>query len=580
MTIFDALSFIGGLSLFLFGMSVLGKALERRAGNNLKYMLGKITGSKVGGILAGIGVTGIIQSSSATTVMVVGFVNSGLLTLAQSINVIIGANVGTCVSAWILSLSGISSTSFALSLLKPSSFTPIVALVGVIMYLFVKKQKTNDTGTILLGFAVLMTGMQIMSSSVAGLSEMPAFQSTLVAFENPFLGVLVGTVFTAIIQSSDASVGILLALAMTGKVTYGVAIPVIMGANIGTCITAILSSISATKNAKRAACAHLLFNVFGTVVLLTAFIAVRATINPAILSQPGSMYGIALAHTLFNIITMFMVAPMSSLLEKTVIKIIPASKQNEIESYLDDRLLNTPTLALEQCNMLMVDMASISVEAINDAIKSFSDYTKTRAQNIRDDEERTDKYEDILGSYLVKISAIHISAEDSAEAAKLIKMTGDYERISDHAVNLLESVEEMRDKKITLTPDAAKELETLGDAVKEIITLSYNAFVNTDLESAKKVEPLEQVIDGLKEQLRINHIKRLQLGNCSIEAGFIWSDLLTNLERTSDHCSNIAGTVIDLADYNMNLHAYLRAIKNDNPEFTESFNSYSQKYSV
>lgn len=580
MTIFDALSFIGGLSLFLFGMSVLGKALERRAGNNLKYMLGKITGSKVGGILAGIGVTGIIQSSSATTVMVVGFVNSGLLTLAQSINVIIGANVGTCVSAWILSLSGISSTSLALSLLKPSSFTPIVALVGVIMYLFVKKQKTNDTGTILLGFAVLMTGMQIMSSSVAGLSEMPAFQSTLVAFENPFLGVLVGTVFTAIIQSSDASVGILLALAMTGKVTYGVAIPVIMGANIGTCITAILSSISATKNAKRAACAHLLFNVFGTVVLLTAFIAVRATINPAILSQPGSMYGIALAHTLFNIITMFMVAPMSSLLEKTVIKIIPASKQNEIESYLDDRLLNTPTLALEQCNMLMVDMASISVEAINDAIKSFSDYTKTRAQNIRDDEERTDKYEDILGSYLVKISAIHISAEDSAEAAKLIKMTGDYERISDHAVNLLESVEEMRDKKITLTPDAAKELETLGDAVKEIITLSYNAFVNTDLESAKKVEPLEQVIDGLKEQLRINHIKRLQLGNCSIEAGFIWSDLLTNLERTSDHCSNIAGTVIDLADYNMNLHAYLRAIKNDNPEFTESFNSYSQKYSV
>ena len=367
---------------------------------------------------------------------------------------------------------------------------------------------------------------------------------------------------------------------MTGKVTYGVAIPVIMGANIGTCITAILSSISATKNAKRAACAHLLFNVFGTVVLLTAFIAVRATINPAILSQPGSMYGIALAHTLFNIITMFMVAPMSSLLEKTVIKIIPDSKQNEIESYLDDRLLNTPTLALEQCNMLMVDMASISVEAINDAIKSFSDYTKTRAQNIRDDEERTDKYEDILGSYLVKISAIHISAEDSAEAAKLIKMTGDYERISDHAVNLLESVEEMRDKKITLTPDAAKELETLGDAVKEIITLSYNAFVNTDLESAKKVEPLEQVIDGLKEQLRINHIKRLQLGNCSIEAGFIWSDLLTNLERTSDHCSNIAGTVIDLADYNMNLHAYLRAIKNDNPEFTESFNSYSQKYSV
>ena len=580
MTLFDFLSFIGGLSLFLFGMSILGRALERRAGPNLKNMLGRITGSKTGGILSGIGITTLIQSSSATTVMIVGFVNSGLLTLSQAINVIIGANVGMTTTAWVLSLSGISSENIFIQLFKPSSFSPVFALIGVILYMFCKSQKKKDTGTILLGFAVLMTGMQMMSDSVAPLSQMPKFQSMLVAFDNPLIGLLVGTVFTAAIQSSAAAIGVLQVLSATGSMTYGKAIPIIMGMNIGTCITAILSSLDASKSAKRTALAHLLFNVFGAAVLLTVFIIIKAVFAPVLLSKAGTLYGIALVHTMFNLITMIIITPLSSFLEKAVMKIIPGKAEDEIDNMLDDRLLKTPTLAIEESRILTVDLASIAVESMNDVIELIDKYDKDKAQSVRDDEERADRYEDMLGTYLVKISTYHISDADSAEVTKLMRSIGDFERITDHAKSILLLLEQSRERNTVFSEEAKRELKVLTEAVREILALSYVTFINGDTETARKVEPLEQVIDGLGETLRSNHIKRLKSGECSVDSGFIWSDLLTDLVRTSDHCSNIAGAVIDLADYNMNLHESLRAYKKDDPEFKESFNKYSEKYAV
>ena len=580
MNLFDFLSFIGGLSLFLFGMSILGRALERRAGPNLKHMLGRITGSKTGGILSGIGITTLIQSSSATTVMIVGFVNSGLLTLSQAINVIIGANVGMTTTAWVLSLSGISSENIFIQLFKPSSFSPVFALIGVILYMFCKSQKKKDTGTILLGFAVLMTGMQMMSDSVAPLSQMPKFQSMLVAFDNPLIGLLVGTVFTAAIQSSAAAIGVLQVLSATGSMTYGKAIPIIMGMNIGTCITAILSSLDASKSAKRTALAHLLFNVCGAAVLLTVFIIIKAVFAPVLLSKAGTLYGIALVHTMFNLITMIIITPLSSFLEKAVMKIIPGKAEDEIDNMLDDRLLKTPTLAIEESRILTVDLASIAVESMNDVIELLDKYDKDKAQSVRNDEERADRYEDMLGTYLVKISTYHISDADSAEVTKLMRSIGDFERITDHAKSILLLLEQSREKNAGFSEEAKRELKVLTDAVREILALSYVTFINGDTETAKKVEPLEQVIDGLGETLRSNHIRRLKSGECSVDSGFIWSDLLTDLVRTSDHCSNIAGAVIDLADYNMNLHESLRAYKKDDPEFKESFSKYSEKYAV
>ncbi len=580
MTFFDFLSFIGGLSLFLFGMSVMGRALERRAGPNLKNMLGRITGSKAGGILSGIGITALIQSSSATTVMIVGFVNSGILTLSQSINVIIGANVGTTATSWVLSLGGISSDNFILKLFKPTSFAPVLALAGVIMYMFGKSQKKKDTGTVLLGFAVLMTGMQTMSGSVSGLSELPGFRNALTAFDMPIIGLIVGMLFTALIQSSDAAIGVLQALAATGAMTYGKAIPIVMGMNIGTCITAILSSLNASKSAKRAALAHLLFNVFGAVILLTVFIIIKTAFAPAVLSKSGTLFGIALTHTLFNVVTMLIVTPLSSLLEKAVLRIVPGGISEEISDLLDDRLLQTPTLAIEQSRILTVDMASIAVEAMNDVIEIIYEYDAVKAKGVLDDEERSDKYEDVLGTYLVKVSSYHISDEDSAEVSKLMKAIGDYERISDHAKNILRLMDEARARKTEFSPAALAELRVMTDAVKEILALSYKAFVTDDISVSRRVEPLEQVIDGLGEKLRANHIKRMTKGECSFESGFIWSDLITDLVRTSDHCSNVAGSIMDLAEYNMNIHESLRAFKREDPEFKLFYDSYSEKFAI
>ena len=580
MDIFDVLSLIGGLSLFLFGMNVMGQALERRAGNKLRTLLGRLTTNRMSGFLTGLGVTAVIQSSSATTVMVVGFVNSGLMTLSQAINVIMGANVGTTVTAWILSLSGIDSGNMIVQLFKPSSFTPILALVGIIFYMFCNNSKKKDTGTILLGFATLMFGMETMSAAVSGLRDVPAFQELFIMFRNPVLGVLAGALLTAIIQSSSASVGILQALAVTGQVSFGAAIPIIMGQNIGTCVTAMISSVGANKNAKRAAFVHLSFNIIGTVVWLTVFCIIKALFAPALLNQSASLVGIAVAHSVFNVLCTILLLPMAGFLEKLAQRIVPDAKEPEVRTELDERLLVTPPLALENCRKVSITMAETSAAALKEGLICLRSYDSALAEAIREKESKTDYYEDILGTYLVKLSGSQISENDSSEATKLLKVIGDFERISDHALNLLESAEELQQKGLAFTESAAKELEILSAAINEILDLSTNAFIYNDLESASKVESLEQVIDGLKEQMRTRHILRLQKGECSIDAGFVWSDLLTNLERTSDHCSNIAGCVLDMAQNKLNFHETLRNFRNYSDEYKENFEKYAKKYAL
>jgi len=580
MDIFDILTLIGGLCLFLFGMNIMGDALERRAGSSLKMLLGKLTQNKAAGFLTGLGVTSVIQSSSATTVMVVGFVNSGIMTLTQAINVIMGANVGTTVTAWILSLGGISSDNIFVQLLKPASFTPILALIGTGMLMFGKSSKKKDTGMILLGFATLMFGMDTMSSAVSGLADVPAFQQMFLMFKNPILGVLVGALLTAIIQSSSASVGILQALAVTGQVSYGAAIPIVMGQNIGTCITAILSSFGTNKNAKRAAVVHLSFNVIGTAICLIVFAIISLLLKPALLDMPASLLGIAVAHSAFNILCTILLLPMSSLLEKLAIKLVPDNNKQDVIAELDERLLATPPIALERCSSLVREMAEFTVSSLKSSLNLLNQFDDETAEEIRAAEGKADHYEDILGTYLVKLSGYQISDSDSSTVSKLLKVIGDFERISDHSVNVLESAEEMRGKDMQFTADAQKELNTLCSAVSDILTLAYTAFVNNDLASARDVEPLEQVVDELKDKMRNSHINRLKDGECSIEAGFVWADLITNLERTADHCSNIAVCVIDAAEHNMNLHESLRSMKTENPYFNERYAAYKRKYTI
>ena len=578
MTIFDVLTLIGGLCLFLFGMNVMGDGLERRAGNGLKTLLGKLTGSKIKGFLTGLAVTAVIQSSSATTVMVVGFVNSKIMTLRQSIGVIMGANIGTTVTAWILSLGGISSDNVFMKLLKPTSFTPVLALIGTVLWMFSRSAKKKDVGTILLGFATLMFGMDTMSSAVAGLADVPAFRNLFLLFENPTLGVIVGAVLTAVIQSSSASVGILQALSATGAVSYGAAVPIIMGQNIGTCVTALLSSFGTNKNAKRAAVVHLAFNVIGTVIWLTVFSIISATLKPAILDESASYLGIAVAHSLFNVLCTAVLLPSSAILEKIAYKIVPEGKGADKSVELDDRLLATPTIALAESRALVCKMAHKAVEGFKLSLSLTDKFDNKLGETVHLIEEETDHYEDVLGTYLTKITGHHLGEDDSAEMSKLLKVIGDFERISDHSVNILESAEELREKGIELSADAKKELGTLISATSEILDITLTAFENDNTDAAYCVEPLEQVIDKLKERLRDSHIVRLRNGDCTVEAGFIWSDLLTNLGRTSDHCSNIAACVIDAKEQNLNLHESLRDMKNDSPYFKEQYAIYAEKY--
>ena len=578
MNVFDVLTLIGGLCLFLFGMNLMGDALERSAGSKLESMIGRLTTGKFAGLLTVLGVTSVIQSSSATTVMVVGFVNSKLMTLKQAIHVIMGANIGTTVTAWILSLSGISGSNMFLKLLKPSSFTPVLALLSIILLMFAKSNKRKDIGIVFLGFATLMFGMETMTDAVSGLKNIPAFQQMFLMFKNPLLGVLAGAILTAVIQSSSASVGILQALAVTGAVSYGAAIPIIMGQNIGTCITALISSVGTTKNAKRAALVHLSFNVIGTIACLSAYSAVDAFLSPALFNDAATYAGIATAHSIFNIACTLLLLPMSGLLEKLAFKLIPDTQQIEKPSELDERLLGTPAIALECAHNLATQMAKIATDALVSSIACLTEYDAEKAEEIRQAEERTDHLEDVIGSYLVKLSTKRLNETEGTTASMLLKAIGDFERISDHAVNILESAEEMREKDIAFSENAQIEMDSLAKATLEIVKLSRTAFMTESVAQAVLVEPLEQVIDRMKELLRSRHIERLRAGDCRIEVGFVWNDLITNMERVSDHCSNIAGCIIDQKEQNMNLHESLKMLRSDNAFYREKYTEYTRKY--
>ncbi len=586
MEIWDVLDLIGGLCLFLFGMNLMGAALEKTAGGSLKTILAKLTTGKLTGFLTGLGVTAIIQSSSATTVMVVGFVNSGLMTLRQAINVIMGANVGTTVTAWLISLSGIDAGGI-LQWFKPSSFTPILALIGIVLILATKSSKKHDIATILLGFATLMFGMNAMSAAVSGLKEVPEFTNILIMFDNPILGVLTGALLTAVIQSSSASVGILQALASTGTLTLGAAIPIIMGQNIGTCVTALISSVGTNRNARRASVVHLFFNIMGTVILLAVFCLVKVFI-PVVsefIGGEANEFNIALAHSVFNVLCTAILLPATGLLEKLSYKLIPepkAKEEKEQTTELDERLMVTPSIAIENCRKVTLTMADTSVNALNDSLNMIaSPYDPDKAALIREREKEADHYEDILGSYLVKLGAHEMSSSDSKESSKLLHVIGDFERISDHAVHILVSVEELKDKEISFSAAGQKEMNSMVAAVREIVEHTVSAFVNEDMNAAALVEPLEQIIDTLKDTLRSRHIERMQKGECTIEAGFIWSDLLGSLERVSDHCSNIAGCVTEMSHDKLDVHNYhtnLKDPKAESHEYADMYMAYSQKY--
>ena len=581
---FEVLTMIGGLCLFLFGMNVMGESLERRAGGKLRDLLGKLTTNRFVGFLTGFIVTAIIQSSSATTVMVVGFANSGLMNLGQAINVIMGANVGTTVTAWVLSLSEIGGGETAvtwLSFLKPSSFTPVLALIGVVLYLFCKGSKSKDTGAILLGFATLMYGMDTMSSAVEGLKDAPWFQEMFIMFaEQPIIAMLVGAGLTAAIQSSSASVGILQALTVTGKVTNGAALPIMMGMGIGTCITAVLSCIGTNKEAKRAAVAHLFINIIGSVVLLAAFMVINGIVDIPYFAQQGGYVSLAAMQTAFKLLYAAMMLPLTGIIEKISRFVIRDAKTPEAVIELDDRLLETPSIALEHCHELAIDMAKTSVKGIKGGLLSLTNLTPELADEVRRMEDKGDHYEDILGTYLVKLSSHTMSEHDSMEASKLLRLIGDFERISDHGVGVLKAAEELKEKGMSLSDPAYAELSVITAAISEIMDISLRAFVDNDLEAASNVEPLEQVIDDLKEQLRANHITRLQQGLCTIEAGFVWADLLTDLERAADHCSNIAACVIDMAHRNMNLHETLRITRESDKVFEEKYHAYATRFAI
>ena len=582
MTIFNVLELICGLALFLYGMDVMGEYLKKSAGSSLKTILGKMTSSPFKGFILGLGVTAIIQSSSATTVMVVGFVNSGTMTLLQSVGVIMGANVGTAVTSW---LTGLSGAGDALKWLKPDAWMPILAAAGIILVMFAKRGKKKDIGYILLGFAVLMVGMDIMSGSVAGLKEDASFKEILLQFQNPILGVLAGLVLTVIVQSSSASIGILQSLTATGAITFGAAIPIIMGQNIGTCITAILSSISANKNGKRAALIHLYFNVIGMVVWLTVYSIVQA-LTPAIQEFAAGtidMWGVAIVHTTFKVLTVLLIAPFYKLLEKLAVLTIKDTAEDEEDksSPLDERLLITPAVAVERATEVTGAMAIVSAKALRNALSVFEQYDPKLAEKVRKQEAKADNYEDSLGSYLIKISENAVDEQDSKQITKLLHIIGDFERISDHAVNIVESAEEIIDKKIVFSEEATNELGVLRSAVLEILDLTEEAFIENNIEKAKMVEPLEQVIDGLKNKIKRHHIRRLQNNECTIENGFVLADILNNLERVSDHCSNIAECVIEISERELlDTHKYMKEIKSEDSGFEQKYREYKGKYSI
>ncbi len=588
MTVFDFLSLLCGLALFLFGMDIMGDSLKKSAGSRLKDLLGKMTSNPAKGFLLGLAVTAVIQSSSATTVMVVGFVNSGTMTLLQSVGVIMGANVGTAVTAWLTALSGIDSagadnTLAIVQWLKPDAWMPILAIIGIGLLMFSKRGKKRDFAGILLGFAVLMVGMSLMSDAVAGLKNDEGFKSILTMFENPLLGVLAGLVLTAIVQSSSASVGILQSLTVTGAISYGAAIPIIMGQNIGTCVTAMLSSIGANKNGRRAAIVHLYFNIIGVAVVLSGFYIVNAIADFAFINLPIDMWGVAAVHTIFKIISVALIAPFYRQLAKLATLTVRDKKGEgeEAVNLLDDRLIGTPAIAVARASEVTEAMAQMSVRALNLSLSLFDKYDQKAADEARDLEEKADTLEDALGTYLVKISATDIDERDSKQITKLLHMIGDFERISDHAVNIVESAEEIKEKKIEFSMDAQSELEVLRAAVKDILDMTEQAYLSGDLGKAANIEPLEQVVDDLRDKIKLNHILRLQKSECTIELGFVLSDLLTNFERVADHCSNIASCIIEISSYDaLDMHKYLHDIKKNSGGYEEKYKEYKLKYNI
>ena len=585
MTIFDFLTFVFGLSLFLFGMNLMGDTLKKSAGRKLKVILGKLTGNPFKGFALGLVVTSIIQSSSATTVMVVGFVGSGTMLLSQAVPVILGANVGTTVTAWLTAMSSIGGgASEAVEILKwfkPSTFTPIIALIGLLFYMAGKSDRKKNVGLILLGFSVLMLGMETMSGAVSVLSENETFRSILVMFENPLLGVLAGLVMTAIIQSSSASVGILQSFTVTGAINLVSAVPIIMGQNIGTCVTALISSAGANRNAKRAAMVHLYFNVIGSALCLAIFYAAKAIFDMPFLYENVDMWGIAISHTVLKLINVVLLFPFCKQLEKLAVVTVKEKNENNEFSMLDERLIATPSVAVENSRQAVLKMAGISTESMETACNLIWNYDEKTAEKVRVWENVTDEYEDRLGSYLIRISEESIIDVEKKEATKLLHMIGDIERISDHAVNIVESAEELNDKKIGFSKAATREIGIMIDAVREINRLTYQAISNNDIECAAMVEPLEQVIDGLRDEIKKRHVYRLQNGECTIEQGFVLSDLLTNLERIADHCSNLAGCYIEMSTHNaMDMHKYLKEYRNDKGGFDKLFEEYSAKYAL
>ena len=582
MSIFDVFTLLGGLAFFLYGMNLMGDALERKAGTKLKSILENLTSNTFKGFMLGLVVTGIIQSSSATTVMVVGFVNSGIMTLHQAVGVIMGANLGTSVTSWLLSLTGIEGESFWVQILKPSSFTPLLAFIGIIFIMFVKNSKQKDTALILIGFSILMFGMETMSAAVEPLAQSEEFSKILLLFSNPVLGLIVGTVFTAIVQSSSASVGILQALTLTGTVTYSTAVPIVMGQNIGTCVSAMISSVGATKNAKRAAVMHLSFNLISAVVWLTVYYTLESIFQFSFVEKAATPLGIAIVHTVFKLLALGLLMPFTKQLEKLSYKIIKEdASEKDKKELLDERLLSTPAVAIERSRNVTCDMAQISVDILKDSLANLFDFSEERAKKIRNGENAADKYEDALGTYLVKVSGKTLTDDDSREVSKLLHIIGDFERISDHAVNILESAEEIKEKKMEFSEQAKSEITTMMSAVSEILSLALGAFVENDLEKAYKVEPLEQVVDNLQSFIKKQHVTRLRKKECTIEMGFVLSDLLTNLERVSDHCSNIAVCIIEIAHESFDMHSYLQNLKDlHNKEYENNLKAYSEKYAV
>ncbi len=587
MDFFGMLAMVGGLALFLYGMEVMGSGLSKASGGRLEQVLEKLTANKWKAVFLGAGVTAVIQSSSATTVMVVGFVNSGIMKLSQAVGIIMGANVGTTVTSWVLSLAGIESGNFFVRLLKPSSFSPALAAAGVGLLMFSKKEKRKNIGNILVGFAVLMFGMDAMSGAVKPLADVPEFTGILTAFSNPLFGLAAGTALTAVIQSSSASVGILQALCATGSVSYAAAVPIIMGQNIGTCVTAVLSGIGASRNARRAGLVHLYFNLIGTLLFMAVFYGFHAVIPFAFLEEQANAAGIAAVHTAFNVFATVLLLPFSGVLEKLACMTIKdGGEAAEIQKgqagrvpILDSRFLATPGFALEQCRTAAADMAECAREALFTAIGLVFHYEEGAADKVEELEGKVDCYEDELGAYLVRLSSRNLSEKDSHTLSFLLHNIGDFERISDHALNVKEAAKEMHDKKLDFSRKASEELAVFSEAVREIMELALSVFRQEDVELARKIEPLEEAIDSLNTEIKRRHVKRLRSGDCTIELGFILADVTTSYERVADHCSNVAVSLLEISEDGFGAHEYLERLKKaGNEEFLQTVEQFREKY--